>query len=982
MGAGPTTLGLRAACATFCATLCIGLLAADASAKADRTGAYDLSRAHLLTRVLERVGKDYADPSRVRPKEMAVRALLAAQQLVPSLQVAAKRDEAGVPTAVEVNIGGSSVQFDLLAVGDLDALATRLRSILGFVQRRLPPAQDLAALEHRAINGVLRTLDNHTRLISARAHRERQANLHGRLRTLGLDLHTTERGLTVRTVSDDSPAALAGLLADDVVLTVGEVPVAGMRTPDVIQLLVAPRQVAVAVRRGDAAIPIICPLVAGTDRQSEVEHQHLKDGLGYLRIRSFRPRTATDLRAALEALDEAASVEGKPMRGLVFDLRGNPGGYLVEALRVADMFIDSGALVAEVRGGSEPAEVRREATAEGTRTDLALAVLLDGASASAAELVGGALQHSGRAVILGQRSFGKGSMQRVYTIDGAALHLTVGEYRVGGDTRVNGVGIQPDVEVHLVDVTVDGVVDLGTAREADVVASAGEPALKSYALAPGLDSDGYPLEDVVADLAADILAEVKRPTRKALLASAAEVTTRKGEADADVIAARLAELAVDWAPGQVSTKPRVDVALDVLAGGGDVRDRARAGDLISLRARVTNRSRRPLHRVHGVVSSGVPALDGLELAFGRVGPGETREWTLPATLPRRLASQGDVLRLRLFSDRRELASTATAEIAIDALPEPLFAWTAQVLDPQGNGDGLVQPGEQLTFRLQVTNIGPGVAEDTHVTIGNDWARGLRIDRGVYNIGEIPPDYTGAATFQMRVDDTLDVRYLPISISVRDDVRRTSAHGETTLYVFPVEYPRAEPASGLVQTVAEPVPVRAGAHHLSPPVAMALPGSVLHVQRSARDWLRVAWSVSTDDLQAWRVGWIPAERATPVKDMEPTPETIAPVLQHHPPALTLDAATRARLVTTQPRLEIAGTVRFAPRAGSGQRDLHIYHGDEKVLFLSAHRTGRERDTMEWTTTLKLAPGPNLVRVEARDGEHAVTRRRLTIYRRIE
>ena len=175
-----------------------------------------------------------------------------------------------------------------------------------------------------------------------------------------------------------------------------------------------------------------------------VEHRLLDGGVGYVRLKQFQANTSADLDAAL-----ADMKKGGELKGLVLDLRGNPGGLLDQAAKVADKFLASGPIVATVGNPSEERE-EKSAKPDGTEPNYPIALLVNGSSASASEIVAGALKNHDRAVVLGETTFGKGSVQLIFNElpDKAALKLTIAQYLTEpGDVSIQGVGVTPDVEL-------------------------------------------------------------------------------------------------------------------------------------------------------------------------------------------------------------------------------------------------------------------------------------------------------------------------------------------------------------------------------------------------------------------------------------------------------------------------------------------------------------------------------------------------------
>lgn len=307
------------------------------------------------------------------------------------------------------------------------------------------------ALVDDAIRGMVGGLDRHSHYLDPETWARVQAGNEDGLDSLGLELAAPESprvGPTVATLTPGGPAERAGLRVGDELIAVDGVGVLGWATGEVARLLDGPEgsPLSLGVRRGAQELA----LTAVRDRviAPAVEAELFAGGWGYARILHFRHRVSGELVRALDGL----VARGGPLRGLVLDLRGNPGGVLDEAVAVVDLFVAEG-LIVETRGRAASENGRRDATPSPSDRRYPLVILVDGGSASASEIVAGALHDLGRAKLVGTRTYGKGSVQSVHELgDGSALKLTVARYYLArGETIADGEGIEPDVVVALDD---------------------------------------------------------------------------------------------------------------------------------------------------------------------------------------------------------------------------------------------------------------------------------------------------------------------------------------------------------------------------------------------------------------------------------------------------------------------------------------------------------------------------------------------------
>jgi carboxyl-terminal processing protease len=310
-----------------------------------------------------------------------------------------------------------------------------------------------------AINGMLTSLDPHSGYLDAKKYRDMQVQTKGEFGGLGIEV-TMEDGL-VKVVSpiDDTPAYRAGIQAGDVITHINKEPVLGMSLAEAVERMRGPvdTSIALTLRRPGEDQPIDVSMARAVITISPVRW-NAKEDVGYVRITTFNEQTEAKLSEAVEALK---SELGDKMKGVVVDLRNNPGGLLEQAVQVADTFLDRGEIVS-TRGRRTDSIQRFNARQGDLLEGRPMVVLINGGSASASEIVAGALQDHGRAIVMGTPSFGKGSVQTIMPLPGhGAIRLTTARYYTPSGTSIQAKGITPDIEVRQSRVE---VIDQGAAR--------------------------------------------------------------------------------------------------------------------------------------------------------------------------------------------------------------------------------------------------------------------------------------------------------------------------------------------------------------------------------------------------------------------------------------------------------------------------------------------------------------------------------------
>ena len=305
------------------------------------------------------------------------------------------------------------------------------------------PVTDQQLLED-AIAGMVRGLDPHSDYLIKEAFDNLQEHTNGEFGGLGIEVGMKDGFVHVITPLDDTPAQEAGIKAGDLITKLGDTPVQGMSLSDAVKLMRGKigESIRITIMREGVDAPFEVELVRAAIKIRSVRSRLLEPGFGYVRISEFQANTGQDLLDALAKLqkDEA-------LKGLVLDLRNNPGGVLQAAVAVSDAFLDEG-LIVYTEGRIARSELEFSATDDVAIGNVPLIVLINGGSASASEIVAGALQDQKRAVIMGTQSFGKGSVQTVVPLsEDRAVKITTARYFTPNGRSIQAQGISPDVVV-------------------------------------------------------------------------------------------------------------------------------------------------------------------------------------------------------------------------------------------------------------------------------------------------------------------------------------------------------------------------------------------------------------------------------------------------------------------------------------------------------------------------------------------------------
>ena len=315
--------------------------------------------------------------------------------------------------------------------------------VLEIVTQKYVDEVDTSEIIQKAIQGMVHSLDPHSSLLAPEAYEDLRIDTKGNFTGIGIHITLRNGFVTVISPIEGTPASKAGIRAQDRIVMVDDKRVSDLR--QAVQLMRGPKgtPVKVTVIRQGEQEPLEFDLIRDVIPVKSIKAHVLRPGFGYIWITNFTGNTTDDFREALEKIES----DSGPLKGLVLDLRNNGGGLLEESLEVSDIFIDEGAILSIK--GRNPANTRVfNASPNKVERDYPIVVLINGGSASASEIVAGALQDHKRALILGTTSFGKGSVQTVESLrDGYGLKLTIARYYTPNGRSIQAKGIEPDIVV-------------------------------------------------------------------------------------------------------------------------------------------------------------------------------------------------------------------------------------------------------------------------------------------------------------------------------------------------------------------------------------------------------------------------------------------------------------------------------------------------------------------------------------------------------
>ncbi|MGA3207172.1 MAG: S41 family peptidase [Syntrophales bacterium] len=338
--------------------------------------------------------------------------------------------------------------------------------VLDMVQKNYVEDVDSKKLLEGAINGMMKSLDPHSTYMTAEMYKDLEMETRGSFGGIGIEITMKKDILTVVSPIEDTPAYNAGIKAGDYIIQIDGKSTKDITIMEAVKKLRGPKdsKVTVTIMREDMTKPKDFVITRSIIKIRSVKSKIYDDHIAYIRVSSFQERTADDLKKVLSDIKAKNGV----LEGIILDLRNNPGGLLNQAVAVADVFLKSGVIVT-TRGRTRNMETKSVAKDDGDEPMCPIVALVNEGTASAAEIVSGALQDNGRALILGTQTFGKGSVQTVIPLeDGSALKLTTAKYYTPSGRSIQAEGIKPDIIVKYVKPSEDKEMTDDFIRERDL----------------------------------------------------------------------------------------------------------------------------------------------------------------------------------------------------------------------------------------------------------------------------------------------------------------------------------------------------------------------------------------------------------------------------------------------------------------------------------------------------------------------------------
>ncbi|MBV8757461.1 MAG: PDZ domain-containing protein [Deltaproteobacteria bacterium] len=947
---------------------------------------HDLSALTIFNKTLLKVKDRYVDPSRIDPKKMLYAALDSVQFNIPEVLV--EPDLVKNTVAVAVND-----KREVFSTDDVDSpwrLVGKLRVIFKFIESNMNGGADLAKVEYAAVNGMLSTLDPHSILMDPEQARDMDVSTSGKFGGLGIVIRMVDRKLTVVKPMKDTPAWKKGIKAGDHIVKINNELTENLTSNEAVDRMRGDPKTGVTLwieRKGEPNL-LRVDLVRDIIRVSQVDHKLLDHGVGYIKVKQFSKGIASDVADAMKEMSAAGA------SSWILDLRGNPGGLLEEAVQLSDLFVDSGTVVTTV--SLRDREARRAERGFGDTTS-SLVVLVNGGSASASEIVAGALKNLDRAAIVGTRTFGKGSVQELYDNDDhSKLKLTIAQYLTPGDRSIQNLGIVPDIQLQRMYVPEKndspqdfirllppthtyGEKDLDAhlvstyAKDGDKPAyevpflverkKPKDPDADKVTAPPDDDEDATEadddfVEDFEIDFARDLAGSVQANNRGKLVAGAKKLIDKVHADQEKKLVDALAKIGVDWSAPAAGDAANLDVTVATSPT-------IKAGEEIALTATVKNTGTGAAYRVLPRIQADDGMFTDVELPIGKVGPGETKTFTAKLKVPTDAVDRVDRLGLEVHEARNAAAHVVPAEVKVEAAARPVFAYSWQLVD-EGNGDGLVQRGEKYKLEVQIKNTGAGATQEATVLLRNATGDGVTLDKSRFEVKDaILPGQTRDFEFPLATDATLKADEVTLELMAYDSNLDVQASDKLRFKVQPGVAPAAQHGD---VTMKSAVTLHAGAADDTSVVGVAPKGASYPAIASFGPWMKIK-------LPGNRVGFVPS---TQVTSGGTGAGTFMPFWNSTPPLISLAAKN---LETNGDTYKLTGSITDDQHV----EDVYVFVAnagakiDNRKVFYRSNRGAKDGKAMDFATDLPLWPGSNMVTVIARANSEVRSMKTLYIYR---
>ncbi len=937
---------------------------------------YNSQSVKIAEDALKHVNKFYLDKSKIDHAKMLEKGVSSLETFLDDVLVEFPQDRGSV---FAVHVKEKAKKFKEKESPSLNDVTSTLGQVVSFVLSNTGTEdRTVKNIEYSISDSMLKVLDPHSAMIPPDIYREFLIDTEGSFGGLGIVVGIRDGQLTVISPIEGTPAYRSGIKPKDRIVQIENESTINMPLLEAVGKLRGKKGTGVnlLISRKNFSKPRKFSIVRDTIKIESVEGFDLENDILYLRIRNFQKNTSSDLKKEI-------SSRSYPIDGIILDLRGNPGGLLSEAEKVADLFLSSGTIMTtKARDYSKT----YRATAKRPEYKGKVIVLVDQGSASASEIVAGALKNNKRALVLGKRSFGKGSVQKVFEFeDGAALKLTIAKYLTPGNISIQDSGITPDILLQGSVITEDKVVYNPLPEKRENEGEEAELPTPEFtikyideSLAPKEEDEDEPLPDEsltkaqkLEKLNNDFYVELSSgmllaENRERMYATATDFSN----AQLEEIRTRIENTGIDWSAGETK-KPSVSVQTVPL------KTVFRAGEESFLEIKVTNSGPNPIYRLSAVTDCENRIYSDGELLFGKLLPGQSKNSRVRFSVPRWVTTREDSFKLIFTSSGNKTFTEENLLVKTVADERPVYSHNHEVVDDgrfgsKGNGNGLAELEETIVLNIKLKNTGDGTSEKTVATLKNLSGNDVFLEKGRVELENFRPGETRLAPFRFRQSG--EVGETEFELIVMDEDFREIRTQKIILPVSAQQRPFSPAPAKKTAVLKDSISILGGTFPAAPAVAAAQKNSTVKVLGTSGRWIRVEGKNSL-------TGWVEekAVRIARASSGGPSGEasdengtdgawqeiSVLEGIFEEPPSIMISdfpMSTEASKVTVE------GSVRDTDRIES----VSVWKKDDKVKLFTP---GKNNVPLLFPLTLE--EGMNLFTIVAKDEKGMTSKRTLAI-----
>ncbi|MBF0105113.1 MAG: PDZ domain-containing protein [Deltaproteobacteria bacterium] len=788
-------------------------------ASQDQSKTLNLENIKRITRSTYLIQHEYYDPARIKPIEM----------LKEGFYELAKEIPEALPvfngSTLQFQLGAQKVDIPLGSIKQLYDIFPVVSEAFNFLKKNYRGKSKFDDMEYAFIGGMLSVLDPHSNILPPKVYEEFKTQTQGEYGGLGIVIGIKNLALTVISPIEDTPASRVGILADDKILEIDGQSTTNMPLNDAVDLMRGPPKTKVVLKISSKNRP---PRDVTITREiiviKSVVAKHVEQNgkhFGIIRIKGFQEDTFRDLVKELGNLEQKSN---NALKGIVLDLRNNPGGLLDQAIIIADKFLESGDIVFTVGANNEDEEA---AVAQRKSDDniIPMIVMINQGSASASEIVAGALKNNHRAIVIGQRSFGKGSVQSLFSLrDGSSLKLTVAQYLTPGRESIQALGISPDIHLYAssinneyfdlvenIDFTEEKL-DAHLDRTGDRNSSNSKYTL-TYLNSKEPDdasessyTSKIKEDDFEIKLAINILDKAASPSTAEMLDKTNAILKKEALQQDGLIAEALNKMNIDWSHEQTNNTPKLKVQHKFIDTNGSPVVSIRAGSTVEMVTSVQNLSSETVSRVVTEINSLNPLINNREFVFGKIKPGEEKTAKIVIVAPPEIMTFSENIKLLTYTEKtaqaphKYLAATRFTE-----QEQPRLAFSYKIDDggksgTKGNQNGIPEKGEKIAMDISVKNLGPGVSKDTIINIKNTEGKHVFLGSARETIGLLNPSDESTKTLHFDIKDSFNKSDFSIEFFAIDNETKANINDTLSFHIVPPH--SADPVPGQIQIAPE------------------------------------------------------------------------------------------------------------------------------------------------------------------------------------